>query len=154
MNGSTRTYKSLHHALAVGDVYFALEPERWIYEPKEKFTDGIQEYVWAPDFVCAYHGKLICGEVQLEPLTKKRWEAKWKAWNLFFEKEEYVGAAQFQAWRKKSKTIMPSTYVVITGQREESVQTGFHHPHNKQLLVVKDAAELRDWLNIQIARSG
>lgn len=151
MNGSTKTYKSLHHALSIGDIYFALEPDHWLYEPKENFTDEFdKKFVWAPDFVCAYRGKLICGEVQLEPLSKTRWAAKWKAWNLFFGEEKYVRTAQYQAWHKKSKPIIPSTYVAITSQKEENVKMGFNHPHNRQLLVVKDSAELGQWLDRQL----
>lgn len=149
----TKTYRSLHHALAIGDVYFSMEPDQWLYEPKEKFTDELgKPYVWAPDFVCAYRGKLIAGEVQMEPLTKTRWAAKWKAWNLFFGKEEYVEKAQFQAWRKGSKPVVPSTYVTITNQKEENVRSGWNHPYNKNLIVVKDAAQLVEWIERQLAK--
>lgn len=136
MNISRMRYKSIEHALAIGEVYFTLKPKQWLYEPVERFKIDKKEYVWSPDFIMGYGSKLYAGEVQLTALSEKRWANKWLTWNLYFK--EAFKTAKFQQWSSSGKVMMPN-FVVITPNKKAA--HGFNIP-GRELKVISTITEL------------
>lgn len=136
------TYNRINHALAVGEIYFTLQPTKWMYEPKESFEYGGQNYVLAPDFIMGFNGKLYAGELQLEPLSAKRWAKKWEPWNLFFSTKPLFSKAQYQSLVKKPPSL--PRFIAITKQSKAS--EGFNIPQ-RELITASTPVELLEVLN-------
>lgn len=128
-------YSSLEHALSIGEVYFTLKPIKWLYEPIERFKHGDKEMCWSPDCIFAHDKKVYAMEVQLTPLSKKSWEKKFNAWNVYFREE--FKKAQYQSWSTSGKTILPQ-FVCISKQGNV---TGLSVP-NRELRVIPDISHL------------
>lgn len=135
MNTSQMRYKSLEHALSIAQVYFTLQPTNWLYEPTERFKYGDKEMCWSPDCVLSHNKKVYAIEVQLTPLSKKSWEKKFNAWNIYFREE--FKKAQYQSWSTSGKTIMPN-FVVISKQGNVE---GLNVP-GRQLQIISNIAEM------------
>ncbi|UVI31233.1 hypothetical protein [Paenibacillus spongiae] len=123
----------IDHALAVINLYFALRPKYWMYEPIERFTHLGRELVWAPDCIFVHERKVYVCELQLTPMTGSKWaRSKWAYYNTYFNAGHFKQAA-FQGW--SSKTILPQ-FLVITGQQPETVRNGFDI-NGRDLIVTK-----------------
>lgn len=110
------------HAIAVINLYFTLKPKHWRYEPAEHYSHLGNELVWAPDCIFVFQKKVYVCEVQLTPMTGKKWaKSKWSHYNTFFNKG-YFKQAGFQSW--SSNLILPQ-FLVITSQQAETVKNGF-----------------------------
>lgn len=134
LNISAQRYKSVEHALSIGQVYFTLKPNKWLYEPVEHFKHGDKKFAWSPDCIFVHNKRIHVAEVQLNPLSKKSWEKKYSIWNLYFQ--ETFKTAQFQAW-SSSGLKMPE-FLCISNQ---SNVTGLSIP-GRELKVIKSIAEL------------
>jgi hypothetical protein len=121
-------YDRTDHALAVGDIYFTLQPDKWMYEPTEDFSCG----VWAPDCIFVHNKKVWVVEVQRSPC---KWAKKWKVFNDYF-KDEFKGAT-FQKWGSKG-TILPQ-FAVLT--HLPNAQDGFNI-EGRELKVITDISQL------------
>lgn len=121
------------HALTLINLYFQIKPKHWLYEPVERFEHFGKEYAWAPDCIFSYQKKVYVCEVQRTRLTQKRWEKKWHAFNLYFNKDHFHSAA-FQKWSKT--TILPQ-FLVITSQQPEIVKNGFEIK-DRELIVCRE----------------
>lgn len=140
-------FEHIDHTLAIGDVYFTLQPLRWMFEHQEKFEHEKRPkpYVWEPDFIGQFGKKIYCGEVQLKSLSKKEWEDKWSIYNMFFE-SAYAGAV-FQEWSNKETAIKPQ-FMVITSQKFAA--EGFNIK-GRELLVVNSANEFLNLISSKLA---
>lgn len=125
---------SLAHALAVGNLYFTLRPNRWMYEPREPFEHLGQQYEWRPDCIFVHQRKLYACEVQRSlPPGRKPWERKWRIYNMYFN-HGYYRTASFQEWSKS--TIAPEI-LVISKQSPETVISGFG-VHGRELIFARE----------------
>lgn len=137
MNSKTRIKSAnISHALAVADVYFKLQPFKFLYEPTHRFEHIGEDMVWEPDCIllAGEEGKefLWCVEVQLTSISKKRWKRKWENYNSFFDRSErHYHKAEFQSWFEKK--VRPE-FIVITNQSAEVVKSGFNI-HNRELII-------------------
>lgn len=129
-------WNSLDHALAIADVYFSVKSNHWFYECKEQFTFEGKKYVWAPDIITSFNGKLYAIEVQLSSMSATSWARKWKAWNLYFK--ESFKTAKYQQWSKSGKIMLP-TFVVIT--KNKKAAEGFSIPQ-RELIVIESINKL------------
>jgi DNA-binding HxlR family transcriptional regulator len=110
------------HALAVINLYFAIKPKYWIYEPVERYTHLGRELAWNPDCIFVFQKKVYVCEIQLTPLTRNKWKkSKWDYYKTYFDHGHFKNAA-FQKW--SDKTILPQ-FLVITSQQPETVKHGF-----------------------------
>lgn len=124
--------KNLTHTLAVGQLYFDLGcPERFLFEPAHKFTHLGKSLVWEPDCIYVHDKKVWCCEVQLTPISAKRWASKWSVYSTYFN-YGYFHGAKYQEW--SAKPILPR-FVVYTQQNVDIVKTGFN-VSSRELLVI------------------
>lgn len=129
-------WSSLEHALAIADIYFEVNPKHWIYECKEEFKHDDKRYVWTPDIVTAFNGKLYAIEVQLSNMSAKSWVRKWKAWNLYFK--DAFKTAQYQQWSPSGKIMLPN-FVVVT--KNKKAAEGFNI-QQRELTIVDSISSL------------
>lgn len=130
------SYEHVDHALAVGDIYFNLMPQRWSYEPKEKFEYGGKKLVWAPDCIFAHGGTLYCAEVQRKALSREEWRKKWSIFNMYFDSA--YNEAEYQEWSSKPGKV--PQFIAITTQKHAA--EGFAIS-KRELIVIKDITELK-----------
>lgn len=110
-NGTRMKYEHTEHTLAIGDIYFTLQPTHFMFEPVEHFEYHGKNYVFAPDCVFVHGKKVYVAEVQCTPLSEKQWKAKYSIYNSFFI--EAFKKAKFQAW--SDKVILPQ-FVAVSSQ--------------------------------------
>jgi hypothetical protein len=133
----------LTHFLSITDAYFGFlkvgNVKRWFLEPREKFMSGSKSYTYAPDayLFLEKDGKIkpYIVEVQLSPLTSKRWAEKWAVAAQFFDSGAYKKAG-FQIMKVEIKPQI----IVITNQPEETVRTGVG---SLPLSVIRSASDLK-----------
>jgi hypothetical protein len=128
----TIKFEHIEHALAIADIYVSLSPSHFLYEPVEVYEHVLKTYKWAPDFVYVHDRKLYAGEVQLTPLSERKWAKKWLAYNLYFSSTHYQ-SAKYQEWSSKGNLI--PNIVVYTNQREDTVRNGYDVP-KRELIVL------------------
>lgn len=129
-------YNYVDHTLAVGDLFFKLQPTHWMFEPKEKFKAAGKEQVWAPDAIYVHDRKVYAIEVQLTPLSAKQWARKWSYYNAYFkEANGYFKAAAYQSWGR-SGTIVPR-FIALTKQTPDTVRKGFAVPGRELMVGLK-----------------
>lgn len=129
------SYEHVDHALAVGEIYFTLQPNLWSYEPKEKFEYGDKKMVWAPDCIFARKGTLYCVEVQRKPLSKDEWRKKWSVFNMYFD-SAYTDA-EYQTWSSKPGKV--PQFIAITTQKHAA--EGFSIS-KRELMVMESIEQL------------
>lgn len=120
VNATRMKYNHIDHSLAVGDIYFTLQPSHFMFEPIERYEHGGKKAAWAPDAVFVHGRKVYAAEVQLTPLSKKQWARKWSFYGQYFTGDHYKKAS-YQGWGR-SGTIIPR-FVAITTQKNAA--TGF-----------------------------
>jgi hypothetical protein len=129
----TRYPTKIDHAIAVINLYFAIKPKYWIYEPVERFTHLGRDLVWSPDCIFVHQRKVYVCEVQLTPMTGSKWaRSKWSYYNTYFN-DGYFRDAAFQSW--SDKTILPQ-FLTITTQQPDTVKTGFNI-EGRELIVTR-----------------
>jgi hypothetical protein len=130
-------YEHVDHTLAIGDVYFTLQPSHFMFEPVERFSypGSRKEPVFNPDCIFVHQRKVYVCEVQRKDRSKKEWMAKWDTFNKFFE--EAFTQAEYQKWSNKGN-ILPQ-FVVITTNKYAA--EGFNIPH-RELKVISSITEL------------
>jgi hypothetical protein len=133
-NGTRMNSNHTDHALAVGNIYFTLQPSHWLYEPIEKFEHNGKALTWSPDCIFAHNKKIYCCEVQLTDLSKAQYAKKWEIYNAYFQEAFKNGA--FQDW--SDKTLFPR-FICIS--RQKKATEGFSIP-NRELIVIPNIADL------------
>jgi hypothetical protein len=132
MESPTMRYSHIEHALAIAEVYCDLQPSHFLFEPVERFEYANKTYTWAPDFVYVSNRKLYAGEVQLTPLSEKKWAKKWMIYNLYFSGTHYRMSA-YQKWSSKGNLI--PNIIVFTNQRTDTVKSGFDIPKRELIIM-------------------
>lgn len=136
MQISRTKFEHMDHTLAIGDVYFTLQTDRFLFEPKSLFSfGGRDDLVFEPDFIMVHNKKLWVGEVQLSALSEKGWKKKYSIYNMYFQ--EAFKKAPFQQWSTTGKLILPQ-FVCISNQANV---TGLDIA-GRELRVIKDINEL------------
>ena len=117
------------HLLSIGNVFFHLHHKGGLKsfrtELREPFysthTSSIKKY--CPDAFFHYRNELYLLEVQLTPLSTRKWRKKWELAEEFF----YEGHYQKVTWHPFEKEYIP-TIVVISSQSEHVVKAGTELP--------------------------
>jgi predicted transcriptional regulator len=135
LNGTRMKYEHVDHTLAVGEVYFSLQPTHWMFEPIERFEYEGKGYTWAPDCIFVHNKKLYACEVQLTSLAAANWSKKWEIYNKYFAEAFKTGA--FQEWAN-GKVVMPRFIAITTNKKAAE---GFNIPQ-RELLVIKSIKEI------------
>lgn len=125
-------FEHLEHALAIANLYITLNPSHFLYEPIETFDHALKTYKWAPDFTYVHVRKLYAGEIQLTPISEKKWARKWLPYNLYFSGTHHH-SAKYQAWSNKGNLI--PNIIVYTNQKPETVRSGFAVP-GRELIIL------------------
>lgn len=107
-------YEHTDHTLAVAEIYFTLNPQHFMFEPKEKFEYGGKRLTWNPDCIFVHEKKVYVCEVQRKSLGTREWRSKWEAFNLYFESA--FKEAAYQDWSDKGKAILPR-FIAITDNK-------------------------------------
>lgn len=132
-------YEHTDHTIAIGEIYFTLQPKLFMFEPVEKFNypSVSKPLVFNPDCIFVHEKKVYVCEVQLKDRSKREWAAKWTIFNKFFEEERTYSQAEYQEWSTKGN-ILPRFIALTTNK---FAAEGFNIPQ-RELMIIKDITEL------------
>lgn len=129
--------ENIEHSLAIGDIYFSIQPTHWLFEPIIEFDYFGKKLYWDPD--CIFKkGKYYVCEVQLSALSEKKWSKKWDIYNKYFDKA--FKTAPYQEWVESRKIIRPR-FIAIT--RNKKAAEGFNIP-DRELMVMESIEQLKE----------
>lgn len=129
-------FEHVDHTLAIGDIYFTLKPEKFMFEPQTLFSyGGRDDLVFAPDCIFVHNKKLIVAEVQLSNLSEAGWKKKYSIYNKYFESA--FKTHEYQSWSTTGKIILPQ-FLCVSNQGNVC---GLNIPQ-RELQVIKDISQL------------
>jgi hypothetical protein len=141
----------IDHYLAIADAWYYLSTQgdllRWTLEPRYPFGEGKK---YCPDAFFAWrkNGHTLIGflEMQLSPLTTKRWAEKWAVASAFFDSKE-CSTAPFQDFvnAKGEKVILkPSrlSLIAVSSQQPETIAAG----SKLTITIIKEISSLSEAL--------